>query len=198
MKKCFVVLALFTAIAAFAAEKPWLSASMKSPKEFFANASDIVRKVYPDPQTEMTMALTLAPFGFPDFQGIGNENFALALFGNPDAPQAFLAVKAAKNSAAYKFVQQAHMRNLEKDGWIIVQTAGSPTADITEYADGTIAAAKEKTGADISLTISDTGFLNAQKLPPNVPENVRETYKAVMESLSQIESTFRSSMLPIR
>lgn len=188
MKKYLVTLALFTALAAFAAEKPWLTASMKNPKEFFANASDIVRKVYPDPQIEMTTALTLAPFGFPNFQGIGNENFALALFGNPDAPQAFLAVKAAKNSAAYKFVQQSHMRNLEKDGWIIVQTAGNPTADIAEYADGAIDAAKEKSGAEISLTISDTGFLNAQKLPQNMPENVQKTYKVVMESLSQIES----------
>ena len=78
MKKiaALLVSALICAYS-FAVDKPWLSISVETPKKFFSDVSDIMRKVYPDPQLEMTLALMLSQFGYPNFEGIDpKENFA--------------------------------------------------------------------------------------------------------------------------
>ena len=88
MKKIAALLASALICAySFAVEKPWLSISAETPKKFFSDVSDIMRKVYPDPQLEMTLALMLSQFGYPNFYGIDpKENFALAAFGKASAP----------------------------------------------------------------------------------------------------------------
>ena len=92
MKKIAALLASALICAySFAVEKPWLSISAETPKKFFSDVSDIMRKVYPDPQLEMTLALMLSQFGYPNFYGIDpKENFALAAFGKASAPQLFM------------------------------------------------------------------------------------------------------------
>lgn len=77
-----------------------------------------MRKIYPDPQAEMALALSLSPLGYPNFDGVARENFGIAAFGSPADPLAFAAVKASGDSVLFKFAQQTNMRRFEKaDGW---------------------------------------------------------------------------------
>ena len=159
MKKFAAIIAFAAACcASLAAEKPWVSASAQNPKEFFAKATDLMRKIYPDPQAEMALALSLSPLGYPNFDGVARENFGIAAFGSPG------------DSVLFKFAQQTNMRRFEKGGWLVVQIKGDPSADVSKYADETIAAASEKDGSMLSLRVRDSEFLASLPAPGNPNE----------------------------
>lgn len=178
MKKTAAIIAAAAACAAaLAAEKPWFSAAAQNPREFFSKTADLMRKIYPDPQAEMALALSLSPFGYPNFEGVAKDNFGIAAFGNPADPAAFAAVRASKESALFKFAQQSNMRRLEKDGWLIIQIRGDPSADISAYAGETIAAVSENGGSMLSLSVRDAEFFGS--LPaPEIPQ-AKRVFEAV-------------------
>ena len=184
MKKIAALLASALICAySFAVEKPWLSISAETPKKFFSDVSDIMRKVYPDPQLEMTLALMLSQFGYPNFYGIDpKENFALAAFGKASAPQLFMAVKTSKDSAIYKFAEHAKLRKAEKNGWLVLQLDGNPEAIVSDYADETISAAA-KSAYGLSITIRD-----AKKLLDSIPVPQLPQEKCALEYLENILS----------
>ena len=141
MKKiaALLVSALICAYS-FAVDKPWLSISVETPKKFFSDVSDIMRKVYPDPQLEMTLALMLSQFGSTrTSEGIDpKENFALAAFGKASAPQLFMAVKASKDSAIYKFAEHANCARRKKTAgsycsWTEPRKPKYPTTSTKQY-----------------------------------------------------------------
>lgn len=192
MKKFAAIIAFAAACcASLAAEKPWLSASAQNPKEFFSKATDLMRKIYPDPQAEMTLALSLSPLGYPNFDGVAGENFGIAAFGSPADPLAFAAVKASKESVLFKFAQQANMRRFEKGGWLVVQIKGDPSADVSKYADETIAAASEKDGSMLSLRVRDSKFL-ASLPAPEIPraKKMFESFKAAASGVELVKIAF--------
>lgn len=167
MKKILSILTLATACAAtYAIEKPVATVVVQNPKAFFANLTDVMRKVYPDPHSEMTIALSLSPFGYPNFEGVAaKENFAVAIFGNLLAPETFAAIKASKNSAIYKFAQQTNMRRLQKNGWLLFQLQGDPTTDISKYADEVIAVAAQRESSAIAFTLNNIDSLKLLPFP---------------------------------
>lgn len=198
MKKFAAIIAFAAACcASLAAEKPWFSASAQNPKEFFVKATDLMRKIYPDPQAEMALALSLSPLGYPNFDGVARENFGIAAFGSPADPLAFAAVKASEDSVLFKFAQQTNMRRFEKGGWLVVQIKGDPSADVSKYADETIAAASEKDGSMLSLRVRDSEFLASLPAPGNPNEKrMFEWFKTAPAAWSSQKSRSTTTGIP--
>ena len=193
MKKiaALLVSALICAYS-FAVDKPWLSISVETPKKFFSDVSDIMRKVYPDPQLEMTLALMLSQFGYPNFEGIDpKENFALAAFGKASAPQLFMAVKASKDSAIYKFAEHAKLRKAEKNGWLVLQLDGTPEAEVSDYADETISTAT-KSVYGLSIAIRDAKKLLDSVPLPQLPQEkyAFEYFENILSQTEEIKTSF--------
>ena len=193
MKKiaALLVSALICAYS-FAVDKPWLSISVETPKKFFSDVSDIMRKVYPDPQLEMTLALMLSQFGYPNFEGIDpKENFALAAFGKASAPQLFMAVKASKDSAIFKFAEHAKLRKAEKNGWLVLQLDGTPEAEVSDYADETISTAT-KSVYGLSIAIRDAKKLLDSVPLPQLPQEkyAFEYFENILSQTEEIKTSF--------
>ncbi len=160
MKKAlFSVLYLIFAMAAFAAETmPAAVIKIAPPHIFTKSLDDFIRAVAPETsvQTQMIIAMSMAQFGYPFFDGVDRaENAVVAIFDNSTGkPDVLAAIKAdpavaavCKNAAA----QQGQY--LVKNGWFAVNMSGKlDAAKFEALANATIECTEEKSPYSFSIS----------------------------------------------
>ncbi len=135
MKKiAAVTIAIFVAFffqpVLFANEKdaqiisPNVVARFISPARFFRELSAIMREVYPNPKLELQAALSLMPFGYPNFNGISKkENLIVCVYNiNTEQPVVVAALKmyGEKEPVIAKTLDDKNNKIIKNDGYIFV------------------------------------------------------------------------------
>jgi len=158
-KKSVSIFALAaSAFCADAADAPECRAKlvMAPPKVFFTKLTDAMRRVYPDPETEMKFAFSMMPFGFPSFNGISESApVVVCAFNTPQAPTLLAVIKADENSNVSKLLAKSTNPPATRVGDKIVVPVSAPDGvDMSGLPEAAAAAAK-RDNADFLKLDSD-------------------------------------------
>lgn len=160
MKKAFFsVLYLIFATAAFAVETLPVAVVKIAPPHIFTKSLDnFIRAVAPETsvQTQMIIAMSMAQFGYPFFDGVDRaENAVVAIFDNSTGkPDVVAAIKADPAVAAVcKNVAVQQGQYLAKNGWFAVNMSGKlDEAKFEALANAAIECTKEKSPYSFSIS----------------------------------------------
>ena len=177
------------------AQSPVAVVRLAPPQKLAKNADEFARAVAPEAsaQNQMLIAVMLAQFGYPFFDGVdSSENVLIGIFDNgAQKPHTILAAKADPKTAAI-CKSLAQTQNTAKNGWFFANL-GAPIGDAEfgAMADALLAESAQKSSADASVEI------RADKMKfyhfPNLPDTpqalqLKQAAASIEKILSECQS----------
>lgn len=163
MKKIAAIILFLSCLCAYSAD---LSGDSKAaghpcaiiktcpPQKLFSKLGLALRKTYPDPKVEMIAALTLAPFGYPFFEGVSKNDCAAVLYYEKNGKFfRVAAVRADESAAVSQYAKKMKMPHMRADSWIIIGDAFPEGEDIKDYWEYAVKTARQIEIADFSITL---------------------------------------------
>ncbi len=177
------------------AQSPIAVVRLAPPQKLAKNIDEFARAVAPEAsaQNQMLIAVMLAQFGYPFFDGVDpSENVLIGIFDNgAQKPHTVLAAKADPKTAAI-CRSLAQMQNTAKDGWFFANL-GAPIGDAEfgAMADALLAESAQKSSADASIEIrADKMKFGHFPTLPDTPQALQ--FKQFAASIEKILSECQS------
>lgn len=156
-----VFFAAALSIASLRAQTPDAVILFEPPQKLFPAISETMRKIYPDPRSEMLLALTLSPVGYPNFNGVSNDqNMGICVFDTGEVVTA--AIYASKESAISRFSEGMSEKPAKIGDWLIMPLFTPRQGfDISGYAEATAEAMRARHSANLASAQADAAFILA-------------------------------------
>lgn len=156
MKKLLSILFSLTlfAFSLFAQKEPLFVIRAKSPQ---ALAQKLMK--VQDPQIQLMTIMSLAPLGYPNFEGVDSSSNVLLGAWSKNGNSNFIAIKASKDSPlTAKIIENSKVASnleiIEKDSWLII-TDSAKKSETLAWLEANLNASID---SDIVLSINIDGF----------------------------------------
>ncbi len=199
MKK--IIAAIYIACYAFTtfAVQPEFTVKTSSPAKFSSEVFGFMRKVFPNPQAEMGVAMVFAQLGYPGFDGVSkSDSVSAAFFAGDKADRAFLVCMAADETSIFaRQVKASGFKSKRFGKWLVAEVNSANIHNFEECAEYLVAEAEKKAVHDISIKIDP---LSIAKLPNLYANKNFEDIKAIFEQVESYEVTldFMGDILKLR